>query len=132
MKEEWKVVNGYPMYEVSNLGRVRNRKTYRILNQSIQSSGNAIVCLSNGGKIKTFSICRLILETFSPCDDMENLIIKYKDGNKSNNILNNLEWSDQKMIYNTTPNELKELKNSIMLHISKAIDEWYEKYNRKK
>jgi hypothetical protein len=130
MKEEWMVVKNYPVYEVSTLGRVRNRKTQRILNQSIQSSGNAIVCLSNNGCIKTYSVCRLMLETFSPCLDMDKLSIVYKDNNKSNNVLDNLEWSDGSYATNKValPNEIKELKNSIQLSIDRAFSEWCKKY----
>lgn len=131
MEELWKVVEKYPTYEVSSLGRVRNRKSLRILNHSIQSSGNAIVCLSNNGSIKTYSICRLMLEAFRPCKDMDKLSIVYKDGNKSNNVLDNLEWSDGNYGTNRVakPNEIKELKTAIMLSITNTIEEWCKKYN---
>lgn len=132
MTEEWKVIQTCPLYEVSNIGRVRNRGTLRILHQTIQSSGNAIVCLSNKGSIKTYSVCRLIMEAFMPCDNMKQLCIVYKDGNKSNNSLDNLEWRESYTINKVAmPNEIKELKNSIILSVNKAIDEWCKKYDLK-
>jgi len=128
MIEEWKKIEKFPLYDVSTLGRVRNRKTLRILSQQVQGSGNTIVCLSNKGKIRTYSINRLMLETFKPVEGMESLNIKYKDGMKYNNVIDNLEWTQEKIIYAIKPNELKELKNAMNKYIDKVLDEWYFKY----
>lgn len=128
MKEEWKKIDKFPLYEVSTLGRVRNRRTLRILAQQIQGSGNAIVCLSNKGKIRTYSVNRLLLETYKPVDNMDALNVMYKDGIKSNNTIDNLDWTTEKVAYTIRPNELKDLKNLIYKHIDKVLDEWYYKY----
>lgn len=42
--EEYKIVEGFPNYEVSNLGNVRNRYTKQILKPKIDR-GHARVCL---------------------------------------------------------------------------------------
>lgn len=44
------------------------------------------------GKKRTFLAHRLVLKAFNPIDDMENLEVNHKDGNKKNNNLDNLEW----------------------------------------
>ena len=44
-----------------------------------------------GGK-KTFRLHRLVMMAFNPIDNMDNLEVNYKDGNKLNNKLENLEW----------------------------------------
>lgn len=41
---------------------------------------------------KTFQLHRLVLATFSPIDNMEDFEVNHKDGDKSNNSLDNLEW----------------------------------------
>lgn len=128
MTEEWKKIDKFPLYDVSTLGRVRNRKTLRILAQQVQGSGNTIVCLSNRGKIRTYSVNRLMLETFKPIEGMDTMNVKYKDGLKYNNVLDNLEWTKEKIVYTIKPNELKELKNAMNKYIDKLLDEWYFKY----
>lgn len=44
--EEYKIIEGFPNYEVSNLGNVRNRYTKQILKPRIDR-GHARVCLYN-------------------------------------------------------------------------------------
>lgn len=62
--EEWRPVKysrGY--YEVSNLGRVRNRRTGRIRKLCPNQSGTMIVKLA-GYQNKTYSVARLVAEAF--------------------------------------------------------------------
>ena len=128
MEEQWKTISKSPNYLISTLGRVRNKRTLRLLNQSFQKSGNAIVCLSDGGRIKTYSVNRLMLEAFKPCEGSDSMSVLYKDGIKGNNTIENLEWGEQKMTYNTTPTEFKDLTNMLHKYIDKAINEWFAKY----
>lgn len=44
------------------------------------------------GKRRNFPVHRLVLGMFNPVDDMMNLQVNHKDGNKHNNKLDNLEW----------------------------------------
>lgn len=50
-----------------------------------------IVLQTNQGR-KTFQLHRLVLETFNPVNNCENLEVNHIDGDKSNNSLSNLEW----------------------------------------
>ena len=50
-----------------------------------------IVLQTSEGR-KTFQVHRLVLMTFNPVNNMENLEVNHIDGNKSNNKLDNLEW----------------------------------------
>ena len=91
MIEEWKIINEYENYEVSNFGNVRNKKTKKILKQSIDSCGYLHICLSKNGKNKTFRVHRLVAPAF--IDNLENKNeIDHKDRNKQNNNFNNLRW----------------------------------------
>ena len=92
-------IKGYEdTYAVSNLGRVKNIKTGRILKQWKKDTGYMLVSLNKNGKHKTFRVHRLVLETFKAnprnCSDVNHI-----DENKENNALNNLEWCTAK--YNT-------------------------------
>ena len=53
-----------------------------------------IVLQTSEGR-KTFQLHLLVLMTFNPVENMENLEVNHKDGDKSNNKLENLEWMTQ-------------------------------------
>lgn len=109
MREIWKDIKEYEgLYQVSNLGNIKslNRTIenkgsiggkYRIKEknraQTISKTGYYICTLYKKGKGRTFKVHRLIAEAF--IDNPDNLpIINHKDGNKLNNLIDNLEWCD--------------------------------------
>lgn len=47
------------------------------------------------GKDKKLFAHRIVLETFCPVENMENLQVNHIDGDKTNNNLSNLEWCTQ-------------------------------------
>ncbi len=89
INEEWRSINSYINYQVSNVGRVRNSKTGRILKPKLGSNGYFTVGLSKNGGVKTHMIHQLVAREFlenpngKPCID-------HIDGNKTNNSLENL------------------------------------------
>ena len=99
--EQWKPVPGYEgLYEVSNLGRVRSldrTKTNghkwkgRILKQPSLRSGYKLVSLWKNGKQKSALVHRLVLFAFVGAQP-EGRETRHKDGNNSNNTLDNLSW----------------------------------------
>lgn len=97
MVEEWKrIIETNKNYEVSNLGRVRNGDTGKILTPRATATGYLRVHISvpEGGR-KDFYIHRLVAEAFCPRQEGCN-IINHLDNNPSNNIASNLEWTTQK------------------------------------
>ena len=87
--EIWKSVNkkGFEDYQVSNMGRIKGldgklkslfRKKYLMVRM----------------RDKSFSVHRLVAETFIPTQD-ETLVVNHKDENKHNACLENLEWVTQ-------------------------------------
>lgn len=89
--EEFREVVGFEgLYEVSNLGKVRNIKTGRILKPWRCTSGYLEVYLVNNGKYVKL-IHRLVAQAFLP--NPQNLPqVNHKDEDKTNNTVDNLEW----------------------------------------
>lgn len=92
MEEEWKLINDYNNYSVSNLGRVRNDKTGRILKCSLNKDGYLFVGLSKNGIVKFFKIHRLVGIHFLP--NLENKeTIDHRNQEKLDNSVFNLRWA---------------------------------------
>ena len=93
--EEFRTIEEFPNYAVSNLGRVKNLSTGRILKQSIDRYGYNFLALSNNGVSKTRRVHVLVATAFLPKDDSE-YQVNHKDENPLNNAVDNLEWCDDK------------------------------------
>ena len=97
MEEVYKNIDGYDgFYQVSNLGNVKSLKgkTERLLKQYKDKNGYLHVSLSKNSNLQTFQVHRLVCLHF--IENNEDLVVNHKDGNKSNNILENLELVTQK------------------------------------
>lgn len=92
----WKSIENKPNYEVNELGQVRNKKTKRILKQSIRKDGYCQVML--GRKTVPLYIHRLVAETFIPNPNNMSQV-DHINGNKSDNRLENLRWSNATLNY---------------------------------
>jgi hypothetical protein len=86
MTEHWKSVNEH--YSVSTIGRVRNDRSGRV--PSVLKVGYEVVCVG-GKKGERKYVHRLIAEAFLAADDGRPHV-NHKDGVKTNNALENLEW----------------------------------------
>jgi predicted XRE-type DNA-binding protein len=101
--EEWRDIKNYEgIYQVSNLGNVRSLD--RVIEDSMgrkrkykgkvlipgNSKGYLKVDLKYKGSSKTMKIHRLVTQAFLDTYS-ENLPVNHKDGNKTNNNINNLE-----------------------------------------
>lgn len=90
-------LNGFDgYYEISNLGNIKNTKTWtgnmyiekeRKLKPTIYKNGYKNIVL----KGKHFSIHRLVAKTFIP-NPNNYPVVNHIDGNKLNNNVDNLEW----------------------------------------
>ena len=107
MSEVWKDIPNFEgSYQVSSMGRVRSvdrmvtykdgriqkhkgrvRKPHVHKNTGYEQAG-----LYNDNGVTNKSVHRLVLETFKPCVNMNDLQVNHLDGNKLNNHLTNLEW----------------------------------------
>lgn len=100
--EQWKPVEGFENYEVSNLGRVKSLNynhtgVEKILKPYKSTKGYLVVILCRNGKMKHFLVHRLVATAFLP--NPEGLPeINHRDENPLNNIVGNIEWCDR--LYN--------------------------------
>ena len=84
-------IEGFEKYEVSNLGRVRNIKSGKILKPQPDKDGYLRLGLYENNKKKKLFLHRIIATTFiynpegKPC-------VNHIDENKLNNDLSNIEW----------------------------------------
>lgn len=78
-----------PRHEVSNLGRVRVKKSKVLIKGVVNQGGYIQSALVQG---KTFLIHRLILQSFNPIEDYQNYTVDHINGIRSDNRLENLRW----------------------------------------
>lgn len=95
MAEVWKDIKGYEsLYQVSNFGRVKSLLSdkERILKSSKNTQGYLKVNLCIDGLSITKKVHRLVCEAFLP--NLENKrTVNHKNGIRSDNRLENLEWA---------------------------------------
>lgn len=95
--EEWRTCPYNSNYEVSDIGRVRNKRRGNIISQRVNHCGYATVTLGEPGFAhgKTKRVHRLVAEAFIP-NPNNKLEVNHIDGNKLNNVPTNLEWVTSK------------------------------------
>ena len=95
VKEIWKGVSELPDYEISSLGRLRNKVTGTIRKWSVDEKGYLFLTFRVNGRWKIFKAHRMVAEAFIP--NPNNLPeIHHKDSNRGNPCADNLEWISRK------------------------------------
>jgi len=98
LMEEWKPIDLFPNYQISNLGNVNNVRTGKPVKPYLTGRGYYYVRFykRKGGATGTdFLVSRLVASLWldNPEGKKE---INHRDGNKANNVVGNLEWSTRK------------------------------------
>lgn len=92
MKEEqWKPIDGFTNYEVSDIGRVRNVTTGRIKKNFLNINGYYYAQLFHDGMVRLTLVHRLVAKAFVPNPECLPEI-NHIDEDKTNNSASNLEW----------------------------------------
>lgn len=137
MTEQWKEIEDFPNYMISDKGRVWSKTRVihhkdrtkiakgKILKNALNSCGYFVVVLCTDGKTKTQLIHRLIAEHFID-NSLNKKCVNHIDGNKTNNKLSNLEWvtysENNKHAYSTKL-KLPSKQKLGSKHINSKIDE---------
>ena len=85
--EKWIETYCSKNYEVSNLGRVRNKRTKIILKGTIHQ-GYVRVSIDN----QNYNLHRVVLQSWQPNINFEKQIVDHINGNRTDNRLENLRW----------------------------------------
>lgn len=88
LPDGFKEVAGNNSYIVNKYGDIRQRRTRKKLNYSINKKGYYICDINSR---KQF-VHRVVAKTFIENIDPNKNVINHKDGNKKNNNIDNLEW----------------------------------------
>jgi len=88
MQEIWKRISFEPLYEVSNMGRIKRTLGGNILKGSFDKNKYVRVICSPSRK--TYKVHRLVMRVFAP--DGIDETVNHKNGDKTDNRLENLEW----------------------------------------
>lgn len=79
-------------YYATEDGKIYSEYSKKFLTKHLDKDGYEKVRLVSEDGRHTYSVHRLILETFNPIENSQNKQVNHKDGDKQNNNLQNLEW----------------------------------------
>ena len=121
MIEEWKTIKDFENYEISNLGKIRNKKTKRIRKQSNHKDGYKRITFYKNNKYYIKTVHRLVAETFIHNPNNYDTV-DHINGIKSDNTVPNLQWMNRK-------DNWYKYKNSggLKKTVQKAKQTWYIK-----
>ena len=93
--EVWKELDKYDgIYQISNMGRVRNVPKNYILKYRINREGYCNIDLKKNQKTKSYGVHRLVALYFVSNIENKELVL-HIDGNRINNVYTNLKWIDR-------------------------------------
>lgn len=125
MKEKWKIIyknNIKTVYEISNMGRVRNILTGHILSPGTNRGGYRYVNLYINGKGYNCRIHRLVAEAFIPNPENKPIVNHIRGKNKGDSA-DNLEWvTSSENNYHAYATKLKEKLIGERVHTSKLTE----------
>lgn len=105
--EKWEPIKGYSgSYSVSSKGRIWSHLSKKFLAKNVGTHGYIRVNLRKDSKTKQVLVHRIVAEAF--LDNNKGFPqVNHKDGEKTNNNLNNLEWCTEQSNTNHAYSQLK-------------------------
>lgn len=128
--EEFKQLNDYPDYFVSNCGRVYSTKTHRFIGSPNKKTGYFMVSLTKGRRSVSKYIHHLVVEYFGepkPADDPERgpYELDHQDKHKDNNRIENLRWVVHQENLENRNEYAKERKKRLSKREVEIFNRWY-------
>lgn len=90
--EEWRGIEGFPDYQASSEGQIRNLRTGRVLTPS-WVQGSKVVPVRRDNRPQNKYVHRLVAMAFIR-PDIEGLVVKFVNGNKDDCSIRNLRVTD--------------------------------------
>ena len=101
----WKQIQGYPNYEISICGQVKNINTNKILKPINHNTGYYMVCLWKDNIDKQYLIHRLVAISFIP-NIHKNKYVDHINNCRVDNTISNLRWcTNQENCFNSSLNK---------------------------
>lgn len=136
--EIWKPIKGFEnLYMISSLGRVLSCDKYtnnnhtdvhrpaKLLKWNTTSNTPSVV-ISKDSKSYTKRIAKTVAEHFLPIPEPEQIVLDYKDGNKSNCSVSNLFWRIPLYLQRKEYPEIIDLENELWAPV--PIDDFKNQY----
>ena len=127
-EEVWRDIKGYEgIYQVSNMGNVKNIKFNRIIKPFTQGAGYLRVDLSKENTRIRSLVHRLVAKTFIPNPENKPEV-NHIDEDKTNNRIDNLEWCTRKenLNHGTRSERFSKSKSKPIIAIDIANGEYNE------
>jgi hypothetical protein len=123
MKQEtneiWTDMWGFPNYEISSEGNVRNKKTEKVISQRQDGNEYKLISIFYNKKKYTKRVGRLVWQSFNKCECKET--IDHLDRNKGNNNLGNLRCVSMKENFTNLGSKQKVNKYNLTPEIKAEI-----------
>lgn len=127
-EEQWKVIEGYENYEVSNYGQIRNnRRNGTILKPNLMKTGYYRVDLYKEGIATHKHIHCLVCKAFVERTNNSNNIVDHINRVKTDNRAENLRWCNFSI--NNSNKDFSKITNCRNTSGRKNIC-WYKNYNK--
>lgn len=120
LKENWRVINGFSRYMISDKGRVKSLISNKIIKPMDNGKYYQVKIFSDDKKASHPLIHRLVCQHF--IDNPNNLpSVNHRDEDKHNNCVENLEWCSMKDNCNYGTRNERMAKSKVNGKTSKAV-----------
>lgn len=99
MAEEWRQIEEFPLYDVSNYGNVRYSATGYVKKLSLINGGYLCANVEKNSKYYKKPVHSLVAKAFLPNPE-DKTAVTHIDKNRANNNVDNLKWVSRKTTYN--------------------------------